>query len=145
MATASQQIPLEEASTKLVASNTHIKELFQYSRLPFGISVALSIFQRNMGTLLQGLPGVCLYLDDILITSKADQEHLTNLSAVLQKVATAGMKLKPEKCLFMVHEVEYLGHKISGNGLQQTQEKVHAIIEVPSPRMFQSFSHFWEC
>ena len=95
-----------------------------------------------METLLQGLPGVCLYLDNILITDKADQEHLTNLSAVLQKLATAGMKLKPEKCLFMVHGVEYLGHKISANGLQATHEKVCAIIEAPSPRNLSKLKSF---
>ena len=83
LANAYQQIPLDEQSKKIVAINTH-KGLFHYNRLPFGISAAPSIFQRTMETLLQGLSGVCLYLDDILITEKTDQEHLKNLSAVLQ-------------------------------------------------------------
>jgi len=124
---------LDDASKKLVTINTH-KELFQYNRLPFGVSAAPSIFQRTMETLLQGLPGVCLYLDDILITGKTDQEHLTNLSAVLQKLAATSMKLKPEKCFFMLQEVDYLGDKISARGLQPTQEKVRAIVEAPSPK-----------
>ena len=116
LAHAYQQIQLDDVSRKLVAINTH-KGLFQYNRLPFGVSAAPSIFQRTMETLLQGLPGVCLYLDDILITGQSDQEHLTNLSAVLQKLAAAGIKLKPTKCFFMLQEVEYLGHKISAKGL----------------------------
>ena len=77
-----------------------------------------------METLLQGLPGVCLYLDDILITGKTNQEHLNNLAAVLQRLAAADMKLKPEKCSFMLSEVEYLGHKISEKELQPTTQKV---------------------
>ena len=95
-----------------------------------------------METLLQVLLGVCLFLDDILITGNIDQEHLNDLSAVLQKLATAGMKLKPEKCLFMVHDVEYLGHEISANNLQPTQEKVHEIIEAPSPRNISELKSF---
>ena len=67
---------------------------------------------------------------------------MINLSAVLQKLATAGMKLKPEKCLFMIHGVEYLGHKISTNDLQPTQEKACAIIEAPSPRNVSELKSF---
>ena len=52
-----------------------------------------------METLLQDLSGVCLYLDDILITGKTDQEHLNNLSAVLQRLAAAGMKLNQKNAL----------------------------------------------
>ena len=130
LANAYQQIPLDDQSKKLLAINTH-KGLFQYNRLPFGISAASSIFQRTMETFLQGLSGVCLYLDDILITGKTDQDHLNNLSVVLQRLAAAGMKLKPEKCSFMLTEVEYLGHKISAKGLQPTNQKVRAITEAP--------------
>ena len=141
LAHAYQQIQLDDVSKKLVAINTH-KGLFQYNRLPFGASAAPSIFQRTMETLLQGLPGVCLYLDDILITGQSDQEHLTNLSAVLQKLAAAGMKLRPTKCFFMLQEVEYLGHKISAKGLEPTQEKVQAIIDAPAPRNVSQLKSF---
>ena len=81
LANAYLQIPLDEASQKLVTINTH-KGLYKYNRLPLGISAAPSIFQRTMESILQGLPGVCVYLDNILITGKNDEEHLTNVSNI---------------------------------------------------------------
>ena len=99
-------------------------------------------FQRTMETLLQGLSGVCLYLGDILITRKTDQEHLNNLSGVLERLAAAGIKLKLEKCSFMMIEVEHLRHKISAKELQPTNQKVQAIIEAPRPTNVSQLKSF---
>ena len=81
LASAYLQIPLDEATQKVLMINTH-KGLYKYKRLPFGVSVAPTIFQRTMETILQGLLGVCVYLDDILISGKSNEEHLVNLSTV---------------------------------------------------------------
>ena len=88
-----QQVQLEEASCQYVAINTH-KGLFQYNRLPFGVSSAPSIFQQILETLLPGIPGVCIYIDDLLITGRTDPEHLEHLAEVLRMLKEAGMKLK---------------------------------------------------
>ena len=70
------QLPLDEQSRKFVVINTH-KGLFRYTRLPYGIASAPGIFQRVMENLFQGLPGVAVYLDDILIAGGTELEHLT--------------------------------------------------------------------
>ena len=82
LAHAYQQVPLDEESKKLVVVNMH-KCLFRYNRLPFGVSSAPAIFQRTIEGILRGVPGVCVYLDDILITGTTDDDHLKNLEAVL--------------------------------------------------------------
>ena len=86
-----------------------------------------------MDNLLQGLSGVCTYLDDILVTGKAHDEHINNLNAVLTRLRKAGMRLKKEKCQFSLANIEYLGHAISSKGLEPTTSKVMAIFEAPVP------------
>jgi len=61
---------------------------------------------------------------------------------VLQRLSSAGMKLKPEKCSFMLQEVEYLGHTISAKGLQPTTQKVHAIVDAPQPKNVSQLKSF---
>ena len=92
MSQAYLQVALEEESKQYVTINTH-KGLFQYNRLPFGISSAPAIFQCCMENLLRGCKGVSVYLDDILITGSNASEHLRNLDQVLEKLASAGIRL----------------------------------------------------
>ena len=70
-----QQVPLEEGSRQYVAQ----KGLFRYTRLAFGVSSAPGIFQRVMESLMQGLPGVTVYIDDILVAGATEEEHLKML------------------------------------------------------------------
>ena len=128
-----QQVKLDEASCQYVTINTH-KGLFRYNRLPFGVTLAPSIFQRIMETLLQGIPGVCIYIDDILVTGKTTEEHLEHLTEVLRQLKEAGMRLKKEKCAYLLPSVEYLGHIITKEGLRTADSKVDAIVRAPSPR-----------
>ena len=132
MSHAYQQVELEEDSRKYVTITTH-QGLFQYNRLPFGVSSAPGIFQRTMDSLIQGLPGVVGYLDDVLVTGKSDKEHRENLERVLQRFEEAGVRLKREKCVFAAPEVIYLGYKIDASGLHPVDDKVQAVIEAPSP------------
>ena len=104
-----QQVPLDEMSAKLTTINTH-QVLYEYTRLPFGVASAPAIFQRIMDTILQGIPSVICYLDDILITGRNRAEHLRNLEEVLRRLQKHGVRLRKEKCRFLQESVEYLGH-----------------------------------
>ena len=132
LAHAYTQIPLDESSKQYVTINTR-KGLFRYNRLPFGVSAAPSIFQRIMEGLLQGIPHASIYLDDILVTGTSEAEHLAILDKVLSRLEEAGLRLKRNKCAFILPSVEYLGHKIPAEGLQSSGEKVRAIREAPPP------------
>ena len=105
MSQAYQQILLEDESKKYTTINTH-KGLFQYNRLPYGVSSSPGIFQRTMENLLQGISFVVVRVDDILVSGSNDEEHLENLEEVLKRLSEHGLRLK-KKCAFMVNEVVY--------------------------------------
>lgn len=126
------QLELDEPSRKLLTVNT-LRGLYTYNRLPFGVSSAVSIFQREMETLLRGIAGVAVYLDDILITGQSEKEHDVNLQAVLSKLSSAGLRLKKDKCVFRVPSVSYLGYQVSAAGLQPLDDRVRAIVSRPAP------------
>ena len=133
MSQAYQQLLLDEESKKFTTINTH-KGLYQYNRLPFGVSSAPRIFQRTMENLLQGIPHVVVVrVDDILVSGMNDPDQLANLEAVLSKLSSAGLRLRLAKCLFMQPQVTYCGYVINGDGIQPEAAKVDAIKNAPEP------------
>ena len=87
-----------------------------------------------MESLLQDIPSVVVYIDDILITGASDAEHLQTLEKVLNRLERSGLRLKRDKCVLMAESVVYLGHKIDKMGLHPTEEKVRAVQEAPRPK-----------
>ena len=110
-----QQLLLDAESRQYVTINTH-RGLYH---LPFRIASAPAIFQKTMDTILQGLPNVFCYIDDILIMGPDDDTHLRNLTAVLKRLQRHGVRMKKAKCRFMAKSVIYLGHKIDSEAPQR--------------------------
>ena len=79
---------------------------------------APSMFQRIMESILQEIPRVIIYIDDILVSGRNGQEHyLQTLDAVMSRLEEAVLKLKCSKCLFLLPSIEFLGHKICKDGV----------------------------
>ena len=91
------QLALSEESTAYCTVNTH-QGLYRYSRLPFGVASAPAMFQKIMDAILQGMPNVICYIDDILIMAKDDATHLNTLKEVLGRLEDQGIRIKHEKC-----------------------------------------------
>ena len=109
---------------------------YECDTMPFGATNAPATFQRLMHDCLGDLNmNWCIvYLDDIIILSDAKEEHLKRLEEVFQKLAAAGLKLKPSKCFFFRKEIEYLGHVVSGKGIATNPKKVEAVTKWPTPK-----------
>ncbi len=75
LANAYFQLPLNQESKQYVTINTH-KGLFQYNRLPFGVTSAPVIFQRHIESVLSGLDGLCVNVDDILLIGHTLESHM---------------------------------------------------------------------
>ena len=128
-----QQLALDDKSKEYVVINTQ-NSLFRYTRLPYGISSALGIFQYVIESLLNGIPGVVVYLDNIHMTGATSEAYLQALEEVLNWLQWSGMLVNREKCKFLAPSVKYLGHWIDVDGLQPIQEKVKAIKDAPPPK-----------
>eukprot|EP00117_Sycon_ciliatum_P022254 scpid40727/ scgid6197/ Uncharacterized protein K02A2.6 len=126
------QLRLDDASKKLCVIATH-RGLYAYTRLPFGVSSAPAIWQRTIEQVLQGIPGVVVYFDDILICGCSAQEHDQRLGEVLKRFAAAGLRLGRDKCMLRRSEVSYLGFIVSEAGLKPDGSKIDAIVNAPQP------------
>ena len=124
---------VEEESKTFLTVNTH-RGLYQYQRLPYGVASAPAVWQRAMDQVLQGIPGVQCYRDDIIVTDRTREEHLKALDKVLGRLEEYGLKANREKCKFLQNSVEYLGHVITAEGLHQSPKKVQAMAGLPSPQ-----------
>ena len=81
---------------------------------------------------LAGVPHTVVYLDDILVIGASEEEHQANLKEVLRRLAEAGLSRKKDKCNFGVAAVEYLGNRISKDGLATLDKRVRAVVEAPT-------------
>ena len=88
-----QQVQLDPESQQFVMINT-MKGLYRYTRLPFGVNSAPSIFQRVMENLLQGLKHICVYIDDVMVTGSTEAEHIANVEEVLKEIADSWNKVE---------------------------------------------------
>ncbi|KAK3747895.1 hypothetical protein QZH41_001360 [Actinostola sp. cb2023] len=136
-----EQMLLDDDSKQNVTINTH-QGLYRYNRLPYGVSSTPGIFQRTMETLLQGIPCVGVFLDNILITGRTEEEHLRNINETLKRLSEAGLRLKTKKCNFMKASLECLGYRVDAEGFHPVEAKVKAVKDAPTPKNVSELKSF---
>ena len=108
--------------------------LFEFKRMPFGLTGAPSSFQRMMDKIFRDLPFVCSYIDDVLVHSPDVSSHRKHLEEVFHRLREAGLTLRGQKCHIGLSQVSYLGHIFSANGVAPDKEKVRAVQDWPIPK-----------
>ena len=108
---------------------------YEFMVMPFGLTNALSTFQSLMNTIFRPYlrKFVLVFFDDILIYSKGLKDHLNHLRAILEVLRKNELHANRKKCSFAQSRVDYLGHIISGDGIEVDPEKIRAIKEWPIP------------
>ncbi|MBW0472713.1 hypothetical protein O181_012428 [Austropuccinia psidii MF-1] len=117
---------------------------YGYLVIPFGLTNAPASFQNLVNDIFYDLINiyVVVYLDDIMVFSKSEEEDVTHVSTVLSRPRANNLFAKASKCLFHVSSVEYLGYIVSSEGLKMDQEKFQKILNWPPPRNLKALQSF---
>lgn len=109
---------------------------FMYVKIPFGLMNTRATFQRAMGIAFAEEKDrfVVIYLDDITIFSKTDDEHIKHLEQVLKKCRKFGILLNPKKSNFVRDEGKLLRHIISKDGIKIDPSRVEATMKIDIPQ-----------
>lgn len=115
---------------------------FRFEVMPFGLMNAPATFQRLMDRILEELPFVRVYMDDVIIFSKTLEEHLDHVRLVLERIAKHKLKIKVSKCSFAQDEVSLLGHIVGKDGVRTDPKKLEAIQKLEVPKTVTQIRSF---
>jgi hypothetical protein len=112
-------------------------KLYEYQVMPMGLATAPAVFQRFINGILSPFLGNCAfaYLDDIIIFSNSEEEHVKHVEQILEVLEKNKLHLKPAKCVWGVPEISFLGFTaVAGKGVRMSDDKVFKIQNLESPR-----------
>ena len=115
---------------------------YEFLQVPFGLAQAPAFFQHLMNKVLDNCPFAMMYLDDIIIFSNTEEEHLAHIEEIFKRLEAADLKMKRSKCDFFKKHIHYLGHLISANGIQPLKDKLDMNRDMPAPRNSKEVKQF---
>ncbi|GFU30910.1 transposon Tf2-9 polyprotein [Trichonephila clavipes] len=110
--------------------------------MQFGLCNATSTFQRFVDEVLRELNFVYAFIDDILVASSSEAEHIQHLRLLFQRLDQYGLSINPSKCTFGVTTLNFLGFQVCSSGIKPLEDRVEAILKFPKPRTITQSRRF---
>ena len=132
MKSAYHQLMLHESSRDLTAF-MHNGQMWRYKRCPFGLKSLPQCFQKMMECVLEDLEGVQVYLDDVIVSGRSQEEHDQRLAKVIERMQSRNITLNWDKCKIGVSSVEFLGFSISPRGVAVSAQRVQGLRDLKQP------------
>ena len=138
------QVKMAKDSQQYTAFMVGSMGVYEFLRLPYRLCNAPVTFQRLMQNCLGelNLTYALIYLDDVIVFSWMEEEHLHHLRVVFGRFLEHGLKLKLSKCHFLQDEITFLGHEISADGMKPGTANLKAIAEMAPPKTYTEIRQF---
>ena len=135
---------MSEKSRQYTAFTVASLGLYEFLWMLYGLCNAPTTFQRLMQNCLGelNLTYALVYLDDVIMYSKMEEDHLRQLQAVFERFHEHGLKLKPSKCSFVRKQITFLGHEVSANGMMPSNLNLKGIAEMALPANYTEVRRF---
>ena len=144
MVKAFYNIPLSEESSNKTTIVTPWGA-FKYRRLAMGLRNSAQSYQRWMDHIFHDMPGVFVYIDDILVHSKNDKEHGEIMDELFRRLKQNGLSISLAKCTFAAPSVEFLGWTVNKDGIAPIRRKLENIANFPTPQKQKDLLGFLGC
>ena len=138
------QVPMSPESKQYTTFTLGSMGLYECESMPFGLCNALPTFQRLMQNCLGelNLTYCLIYLDDVIVFSHTEEEHLERMRVIFDCLRKHGLKLKPSKCEVFKTEINYLAHHVSKKGVQPSKKNLESIAQCPPPDTYMKVKSF---
>jgi len=129
------QIPLRNEEKCFTAFEAAGK-LYQYKRIPFGVTNGVACFQRVMDEFISNnkLHGIYAYLDNLTVCGRDQDEHDANLSRFLDAAKKHNLKFNDQKCTYSTTSIKLLGYEVNNGEIRPDPDRLQPLRDIPVPQ-----------